>query len=63
MPSSRIAAVMAAPALLGEPPGGRLNDSVTATILFWYLGATSITTKYWLNGLKMVETVRWPKAS
>src|ERR1700722_6154941 len=28
-----------------------------------YLGATSITTKYWLIWLKMVETVRWPKAS
>src|SRR5882757_482104 len=23
-----------------------------------YLGFTSITTKYWLNGLKMVDTVR-----
>src|SRR5277367_3486933 len=28
-----------------------------------YRGATSITTKYWLNGLNMVDTVRWPNAS
>jgi hypothetical protein len=28
-----------------------------------YSGATSMTTKYWLNGLKMVVTVRWPNAS
>src|ERR1700733_8117427 len=28
-----------------------------------YFGATSITTKYWLKGLKIVDTVRWPNAS
>src|SRR5580658_3720270 len=31
--------------------------------LNWYLGSTSITTKYWLSAVYMVETSRWPKAS
>jgi hypothetical protein len=31
--------------------------------LSWYLGSTSITTKYWFREVYMVETSRWPKAS
>src|SRR5690349_20230822 len=56
-----IAFVACAPLTL--PPDVLTKISFSISGLCQYCGATSITTWYWFNGLKMVETWRWPKAS